>query len=80
MPDASIYFRIVINCMVAAVPEDVGIAGALQAIAHHLTANDILSSTYLLIMFVMLEHLAGAEVEKDIRIQKSIPRERESHL
>jgi hypothetical protein len=28
----------------------------------------------------MLELLAGAEVEKDIRIQKSIPRVRESHL
>ncbi|CAI0542049.1 unnamed protein product [Linum tenue] len=27
---------------VAAVPEDVGTAGALRAIAHHLTANDIL--------------------------------------
>lgn len=29
---------------VAAVPEDVGTAGALRAIAHHLTANDILVS------------------------------------
>ncbi|RVW22020.1 RNA polymerase II C-terminal domain phosphatase-like 4 [Vitis vinifera] len=28
--------------LVAAVPEDVGTAGALRAIAHHLTANDIL--------------------------------------
>ncbi|KAJ0020515.1 hypothetical protein Pint_31503 [Pistacia integerrima] len=28
--------------MVAAVPEDVGTAGALRAIAHHLTAKDIL--------------------------------------
>lgn len=30
---------------VAAVPEDVGTAGALRAIAHHLTAKDILVST-----------------------------------
>lgn len=27
---------------VAAVPEDVGTAGAIRAIAHHLTAKDIL--------------------------------------
>lgn len=32
---------------VAAVPEDVGTGGAIRAIAHHLTAKDILVSTTL---------------------------------
>ena len=31
---------------VAAVPEDVGTAGSLRAIAHHLTAKDIMVSMY----------------------------------
>jgi translation initiation factor eIF-2B subunit gamma len=39
---------------VAAVPEDVGIAGALQAIAHHLTSNDILVSIQTLSSFLVL--------------------------
>lgn len=34
-----------LTLQVAAVPEDVGTAGALRAIAHHLTAKDILVST-----------------------------------
>lgn len=33
---------------VAAVPDDVGTAGALRAIAHHLTAKDVLVSLDLL--------------------------------
>lgn len=33
---------------VAAVPEDVGTAGAIRAIAHHLTATDVLVSTGIL--------------------------------
>ncbi|OVA20681.1 Bacterial transferase hexapeptide repeat [Macleaya cordata] len=35
---------------VAAVPEDVGTAGALRAVAHHLTANDILARFMFLVV------------------------------
>ncbi|KAJ9146621.1 hypothetical protein P3X46_028860 [Hevea brasiliensis] len=91
--------------IVAAVPDDVGTGGALWAIAHHLTAKDILVVTGDLlsdvppgavvaahrrhdaVMTTMLCSAPvggpsesgsaagkGAEVEKDIRIQKSILR------
>jgi len=31
---------------VAGVPEDVGTAGALRSVAHHLTANDVLVKSF----------------------------------
>lgn len=40
--------KLSLTLQVAAVPEDVGTAGALRAIAHHLTAKDIMVSIHIL--------------------------------
>lgn len=44
-------FFLLLCLQVAAVPEDIGTAGALRAIDHHLTAKDILVDVLIRIAF-----------------------------